>query len=93
MDDPAFQRTHVADALRDETANSAGSTSRRVARSKLRWPLIASTRELKRQHLELAFEGRSVVVRTPESDAFQMTYWFRKDAACCTLVSRLDGSE
>jgi len=93
MDDPAFQRARVAERLTDQSANSAGSTSHRRPRSSLQWPLIASTAELKRQHLELVFEGGAVVVRTPESDALQMRYWFRRDGGCWTLVRREDNSE
>ena len=97
MDDGRFQREHVAARLIDGAANAEGSTSHRVPRSRLEWPLIESTREITDHRYEVVFSraGRHeqvVRVRIPESDAYQMSYWFRRDA-CWTLVRRVDESE
>jgi signal recognition particle subunit SEC65 len=99
MDDPAFQRAHVADSVIDQSENSEGSSSRRVPRSKLKWPLMETTADVRRERLQMTVErdksnpGRWwIILHRPESDAYEVSYSFVK-RGCWALRSRVDNSE
>jgi hypothetical protein len=101
-DDLAFQRAAVANPLIDSHTSGAEVNSKTISIKRpvaqLQWPIIPSAAERRKEKLEMVVkvdathrDRRSVTVRTPESDAFQMIYTFRK-RGCWTLIQRYDGS-